>query len=264
MKKRLYWYLPILIFFLSSCTLIEDIIPLGSTSTPTSTATIMLTQTDLPTETPTPTHTATITPTQSNTPTPTITPTSTITPTPTFEYPSVVVNVQAAHCRYGPAKAYLHAADLYEGDKGLVQGRFQYSNWLYDKWDKLEYRCWVSPYVVDVLGDISTINYHRIGLERIPSTLYIPPSNVRAVREGDAVTITWDRVPMTEDDDRGYLIEAFVCQNGVYLWWPVSFPDQYTTSYTVTDETGCAFKSEGKIYTVEKHGYTEPVSIPWP
>lgn len=174
------------------------------------------------------------------------------------------MNVQAAHCRYGPAKAYLHAADLYEGDRGVVQGRFQYSNWLYVKWEKLEYRCWVSPFVVEVSGDVSLINYHRIGLERIPSTLYNPPSNVQAVREGDAVTITWNRVPMTEDDDRGYMIEAFVCQDGGYYWWPVSFPDQYTTSYSVQDEGGCAFKSNGEIYTVEKHGYTEPVTIPWP
>lgn len=270
MRNKLYRCLLIFILFLSSCTFMEDAISVKSTSTPSSTATITPSKTDRPTETPTPADTATITPTLTNsptatdTPTPTITHTSTITLTPTFEFPSVEVNVQAAHCRYGPAKAYLHAADLYEGDTGLVQGRFQYSDWLYIKWDKLEYRCWVSPYVVDVSGDVSTINYHRIGLERIPSTLYNPPSNVQAVRDGDNVTITWNRVPMTEDDDRGYLIEAFVCQDGAYLWWPVSFPDQYTTSYTVTDETGCAFESKGEIYTVEKHGYTDPVPIPWP
>ena len=132
------------------------------------------------------------------------------------------------------------------------------------KWDKLEYRCWVSPYVVEVSGDVSVINYHRIGLERIPSTLYNPPSNVHAAREGDVATITWNRVPMTKDDDRGYLIEAFVCQNGAYLWWTVSFLDQYTTSYTVRDEAGCTSESKGEIYTVEKHGYTDPVKIPWP
>ena len=232
------------------------------TNTPTPPGTHTFTATF--TETPTITHTPTLTPTETITPAPTQTPTPSITPTPTFDFPDVVVNVQAAHCRYGPAKAYLHAADLYEGDRGIVQGRFQYSDWLYVKWEKLNYRCWVSPYVVDVSGDISTIAYQGIGLERIPVTLYEPPENVRAYREGDMVTITWDHVWMTEDDDRGYLIEAFVCQDGAYYWWPVSFEDQYTTQYTVKDDSSCAFPSSGKIYTVEKHGYTQPVTIPWP
>ena len=35
---------------------------------------------------------------------------------------------------------------------------------------------------------------------------------------------------MTEDKDRGYFIDMFVCQTG-YIWWPVSFPNQYTTSH---------------------------------
>ena len=83
------------------------------------------TQTFTPTETPVPTLTFT----------PTITLTPTITATPTFAFPSVTVNKQA-HCRYGPAVAYLHAADLYPGDTGTVRGRFIYSKWLYVKFDK--------------------------------------------------------------------------------------------------------------------------------
>ncbi len=231
---------------------------------------ITATSTRIPTasETITKAFTQTLTPTFTRTATETLTPTiirtSTITFTPTFDYPDVVVNVNAAHCRYGPSKAYLHAADLYVGDHGIVQGRFQYSDWLYVKWDKINYRCWVSPYVVDISGDVSTVYYAEIGLERIPSTLYNSPQNVQATRDGDLVTITWSRVNMTQDDDRGYLIEAWVCQDGAYLWWTVSFPDQYTTSYTVKDEAGCPSLSSGKIYTVEKHGYTAPTIIPWP
>ncbi|MBN2046597.1 MAG: hypothetical protein JW750_02040, partial [Anaerolineaceae bacterium] len=76
--------------------------------------------------------------------------------------------------------------------------------------------------------------------------------------------ISWNPVKMTEDDDRGYLIEAWVCQDGRYLWWPVSFPNQYTTSYTVKDQAGCPLPSSAVIYTVEKHGFSEPVTIPWP
>lgn len=223
--------------------------------------------------TKTPTSTLTFTPTETFTPTLTFTPTETLTPTltftpsvtstPTFSFPSVRVNKQA-HCRYGPSSAYLHAADLYAGDVGTVRGRFIYSTWLYIKFDKLDYFCWVSPSVVDVVGDISKVNYKELNLQSIGSNQYGPPKNVHAVRDGNKVTISWDQVEMTKDKDRGYLIEAFVCQDGAYLWWTFSYPDQYSTSYTVKDEAGCSAPSSGKLYTVEKHGFSDPATIPWP
>ncbi len=229
-----------------------------ASSTPSATATFTLTNT--PTETPTPT----VTHTPTETPTPTITNTATISPTPTFDFPDVVVNKPAAHCRYGPSVAYLHAADLYEGDTGTVRGRFLYSNWLYIKFDKLDYYCWVSPSVVNVSGDITTILYQDLNLQAVGSNMYGGPTGVRASRQGDTVFITWNKVNMTEDDDRGYLIEAWVCQNGAYIWWTVSFDDRTDTSYEVQDEAGCPMPSSGVIYTVEKHGFSEPVTIPWP
>jgi hypothetical protein len=94
--------------------------------------------------------------------------------------------------------------------------------------------------------------------------MYGPPNNVSALRDGNKVVIKWDQVVMTTDDDRGYFIEAFVCQGGAYLWWTFSYPDQFTTSYTVKDEAGCALPSKGLLYTVEKHGYSVPVEILWP
>ena len=220
-----------------------------------------------PTHTPTfiPTATATITPspTFTLTLTPSITPSPTITPTPTFAFPTVTVNKQA-HCRYGPSVAYLHAADLYPGDKGTVRGRFEFSSWLYIKFDKLNYYCWVAPSVVDVVGDVTTVYFTEPNLQSIGYNNYGKPEGVYAVRNGNQVTIHWDQVHMTKDHDRGYLIEAFVCQDGFYLWWTYSFPDQYTTSYTVRDESGCPAPSQGQILTVEKHGFSNPAIIPWP
>jgi hypothetical protein len=183
--------------------------------------------------------------------------------TPTFSFPTVTVNKQA-HCRYGPSAAYLHAADLYPGDAGTVRGRYIYGNWLYIKFDKLNYFCWVAPSVVDVVGDVSTVAYKELNLQSIGSNMYGPPKNVTAVRDGNKVTISWEQVKMTTDDDRGYLLELFVCQDTIYKWWTDSYPDQFTTSYTVTDEAGCAQPSSGKLYTVEKHGFSEPAIIPWP
>jgi hypothetical protein len=148
------------------------------------------TETSSPSLTPTatPTQTASLTPTF--TATPTITPTSGPTLTPTFSFPAVTVN-QQAHCRYGPNTAYLHAADLYAGDIGTVRGRFNLSKWLFVKFDKLNYFCWVAPSVVDVVGDITTVKFTQVYLPG-PSVLYNPPHNVSAKRDGNKVSISWD------------------------------------------------------------------------
>ena len=243
---KVYGIILLIFLFVSSCA--------PSTEEPiTATATAASTKTS--------TGTLTLTPTETRTPTPAFTPT--ITATPTFAFPTVTVNKQA-HCRYGPSAAYLHAADLYPGDVGTVRGRYIYGNWLYIKFDKLNYFCWVAPSVVDVVGDVSTVAYKELNLQSIGSNMYGPPKNVTAVRDGNKVTISWEQVKMTLDDDRGYLLELFVCQDTIYMWWTDSYPDQYSTSYTIRDETGCAEPSSGKLYTVEKHGFSEPVNIPWP
>ncbi len=229
-------------------------------------------QTSVPTDTSQPTFLPSLTPTLTFTPLPSQTSTITLTPTitetigpsatPTFSFPVVTVNKQA-HCRYGPNVAYLHAADLYAGDVGTVRGRFHLSKWLFIKFDKLNYFCWVAPSVVDVVGDITTIKFTDVYLPG-PSVLYKPPQNVSAVRDGKNVTITWDVLPMTDDDDRGYFLDIFVCQGGAYLWYPVALPNRDATSYTIKDEAGCPVASGGKLYAVEKHGYTRPVELGWP
>ena len=217
--------------------------------------------------TKTSTPTLTFTPTETFTPTLTLTPTITLSPTitatPTYTFPAVTVNKQA-HCRYGPSVAYLHAADLLAGDTGTVRGRFIYSKWLYVKFDKLNYFCWVAPSVVDVVGDTALINYKELNLQAIGSNMYGPPKGVTAIRSGNEVIINWSQVNMTKDDDRGYLLELFVCQGGYLLWWTDSYPDQFMTSYEVRDEPGCSESSSGLLYTVEKHGFSQPVTIPWP
>jgi hypothetical protein len=236
-------------------------------ATETPTATITPRASDTPTATLLPTNTATPsqTPIPSDTPTPTVSVTPSITPSPTFAFPGVVVNKQA-HCRYGPSTAYLHAMDLSAGDTGKVVGRFAYSKWLLVRWDDPTDRatCWVAPSVVDVTGDVTTVTLQEVRLPEPVTKLYDPPAWVTATRSGNEVTISWAQVVMTADDDRGYFIEAWVCQSGNYLWWTAWMGDQYKTSYTVTDEAGCSRPSSGKLYAVEKHGYLPPLTIPWP
>jgi hypothetical protein len=250
-------------------TLIALACNLPALSTPPATPSTIpstVTQTEFPIETVTLTALPTETAIPSLTPTTTLTPTITDTPgpsvTPTFAFPVVTVNKQA-HCRYGPATAYLHAADLYAGDVGTVRGRFNNSKWLYIKFDKLKYFCWVAPTVVEVVGDLTTIKFTEVHLPG-PSVLYGPPKGVNAVRDGDKVTISWEVLKMTDDDDRGYLLDIFVCQKGVYFWSPIALENRDKTSYTIKDEAGCPLPSGGKLYAVEKHGYTSPVNLNWP
>jgi len=233
-------------------------------------AALLATPTPTPTRTPTPTltptmtatATITLTPTVTETPTVTLTPTITETPTPTltptFDFPDVTVNEQA-HCRYGPNKAYLHAGDLYQGDHGLLWNRNPDGSWLWVRFDKLWYACWVSASVVTVDGDVFSVVTYMNALPK--SSLYGPPEWVRAERQGDSVVVTWAKVNMTEDDDRGYFLKARVCQNGYLI---DVLAATMGTSYTFQDDTGCEQESGGEVYTVEKHGYTAPKKIPWP
>jgi hypothetical protein len=217
---------------------------------PTSTPTV----TPTPSPTPSPTTTSTATQTETATPVPTQTPT----PSPTSEFPIAIAKMRA-FCRYGPGKAYLYSHELNEGDRAEVHGRSYSGTWLWLKPESLERHCWSAASVVEVSGDISTLNFVASILPH--STLYGPPQSVRAERDGHQVTVAWEKVWMTVDDDRGYLIEANICQNGVLISVAVQTNDN---RYELIDESGCAGASGGKLYTVEKHGYTDPVEIPWP
>jgi hypothetical protein len=253
-----------LILLISSCSTSPIVLQQPTTEQPSSTAshtplpTHTATFTPTSTLTPTQTLTATITPTPTQTSTPTITLTPTSTPSPTYSLPTLVVKMQS-NCRYGPAKAYLYAWGMYAGDTATVWGRNETGTWLWIQPDKIKYQCWIATSLVDVTGDIFSVYVAPVRLPH--STLYGPPSGISAVRDGDSVTVSWNRVNMTEDDDRGYMIEANVCQAGNLVWTAVATMD---TSYTITDEVGCREPSNGKLYTVEKHGYTDPVPIPWP
>jgi hypothetical protein len=233
------------------------------TETPSPTATLLNTSTPAltasPTLAPTVTDTATITLTPTETPSPSTTPSPTITLTPTFDFPDIKV-LQQAHCRYGPGSAYLHAADLYEGDLGQLWNRNYAGTWLWVQFDKIHYPCWVAASLAEVTGDIFSVVSYFPALPK--STLYGPIQHVAANRDGNYVTVTWDGVWMTEDDFRGFLIEANVCQNGFRI--DVAYHSNKEQMTILDERKNCEGQSNGKLYGVEKHGYTDWVSIPWP
>jgi len=207
---------------------------------------------------PTQTTTSTVTRSLTITPTPYVTPTSTDTPTSTQDVPRVTVLMQA-FCRYGPGKAYLYSHGLYTGDRAVVEGRNYSGTWLWIQPENLDRHCWMAASVSEVSGNISSVPVVTTILPH--STLYEAPKKVQAIRKGDLVVVTWEPVWMTEDDDRGYMIEAMICQNGSFFSVAVQTDKP---KYEFTDEQGCSGTSGGKLYTVEKHGYTDPVFIPWP
>jgi hypothetical protein len=74
---------------------------------------------------------------------------------------------------------------------------------------------------------------------------------------------------MTEDDYRGYLIEAWVCQGSRQIFLPIKYETSYDQNNSmmevkVTDEPGCDVPSSARIYSAEKHGYTAYRMVPWP
>lgn len=238
-----------------------------STATPRPSATASKTATSTQDPSATPSPTIAFSPTSTDTPTPAGPPTETprpsrtpsITPTPTFDPPEGRIREQA-NCRYGPGAAYLYEWGLYPANHVDILATNALGDWFYiHPWYFLG-DCWVRADLVEVLrGDTSTL---RPFYGLLPfSELYKPPRTVSAVRNGDEVTISWSEVWMTEDDYRGYLIEAWLCVDGQLIFTPIAVDGLV---YTVHDETGCQQASSARVYTAEKHGYTEWRLVHWP
>jgi hypothetical protein len=96
------------------------------------------------------------------------------------------------------------------------------------------------------------------------SPYYRAPKGVSAIRQGDEVTVSWIGIQLRAGDETAeapYLIEAWLCQDGELIFTPVGV---YSHAFTLVDEPGCEEPSYGRLFIVEKHGYTLPTDIPWP
>jgi hypothetical protein len=218
-------------------------------------------------DSPTPTGTPTTTDTPTETPTPTL--------TPTYSAPRIRV-LMWSQCRYGPGVGYLYEYDLFEGNLMEVigwreilaqkdEGVWEPSIWLYVRALGGVNICWVNSNLVKVYqGNIFDAPPYTA---RMPfSELYKPPKSVEAWREGNNVTVMWSSVWMTEDDYRGYLVEAWVCRGGQLYLAPVGYKgvNVANPAVVIPDEPGCSEPSNARLYTVEKHGYTQWIRVPWP
>jgi hypothetical protein len=171
---------------------------------------------------------------------------------------------------YGPGSAYLYKYGLNATVLMTVIGRNMDGTWLNIKsaYDKASNACWIKASLVKFdTGDIKDVPIVWTALPY--STLYKPPAAVSAHRVGDEVSIFWQPVWMTEDDYVGYLIEAWVCQGGTLVFLPIKYATSFDQNSSmmvvqVKDEPGCDLPSSARIYTVEKHGYTDYRMISWP
>jgi hypothetical protein len=214
--------------------------------------------------------------------TPTLTPTRTRIPsaTPTWSPPRVEVvsapGTEKSACWYGPSTGYLYKYGLPDGVWMRVIGRNEEGSWVAVKAgdDPDSNACWIQTQLVKFLqGTIADVPVLWIALPY--SVLYKPPTAVSTNRVGDEVTIFWQPIWMTEDDYRGYMVEAWVCQGGRQVFRPIGYVTSYTDNQLmiarkgiiavkVVDEPGCDMPSRARLYAVEKHGYTNYVMVPWP
>jgi hypothetical protein len=225
----------------------------------------------------TPSFTPAISPTPTDTPT--ITPSATESPlpsaTPTYSPPRIRVRMHS-QCRFGPGVGYLYDYDLFEGNLMEVigwheilapkdTGLWEPSIWLYVRAVGGVNICWVNANLVEtVKGNIFDAPIYTSFLPY--SVLYRAPKAVEAWRDGNNVTVMWGSIWMTEDDYRGYLVEAWVCHNKQLYLAPVGWTGANVANPAVLipDEPGCSEPSSARLYAVEKHGYTSWIPVPWP
>ncbi len=215
------------------------------------------TSTPLPSRTPEPSATST------NTPAPTESPTAK--PIPTYTNLRGEVIVERANCRYGPGAPYLYKYGLIGGSNLEIIGRIESGAWIEIRAIGGTNPCWVKADLLQIKGnvmDVAPIDPLNVRLPRSP--YYGPPTGVSASRSGVEVTVSWNSVDLKSGDDSEqftYLVEAWVCRQGKIVFAPTG---SYQTAVKISDEPGCDTASHGRVFAVEKHGYTRWVNIPWP
>lgn len=232
-----------------------------ATLTPYFTATAV--PSSLPALTYTPTPVSSETPAQTFTPGISSSPTGTSTATPIPTYVILHGEVLAlSNCRYGPGAPYLYKYALIEGSNLEVIGRNDLGTWVLVRAIGGKNPCWVKASLMKIKGDVINVAPTYIPLPQSP--YYGPVKGVSAVRKGDEVIISWNPVHLRAGDNSEqfpYLIEAWVCTQGRLVFTPVG---SYSPTINIHDESGCSQPSHGRLFAVEKHGYTKWIEIPWP
>ena len=253
-----------LLLFLAGCTGIVDSDRLAS---PAISDSLSMT----PSVTFMPTYTTTTTPIPTGTIPPTATPaltatvTPSLTPSPVYEILRGMVNVEHVMCFYGPSKAYLYKYGLLGGSNLEILGIMRDTGYIQVRAVGGDNPCWMNLEWMNVKGNVENLQpMDSMRLDLPWSPYYGPLASVTATRKDNQVTISWSPLVLRAGDDseqEPYLVETWVCQSGLIRFIPFGV---YETTLTVEDQSDCGENSHGRVYGVEKHGYTLPVNIPWP
>jgi len=255
------FYIPLgLIFMLTACTPAQSS---HSITLTLSTVASTLTSTLTASVTSPPKSTATLTPSLANTLTPTTSPT--FQPKQTFTVLRGVVNQEHVSCFYGPSKAYLYKYGLLKGNRLDIIGTIADTNYIEVQAIGGNNPCWMNLEWMDVQGDIHSVKPIDPLTINIPWSPYYPALNwAKATRSGNTVTIDWALLKLRAGDDSEqelFLLEAWVCRDEKLTFVPIG---AYENKVMVLDEPGCNEPSFGRVYGVEKHGYTKYLKFQWP
>lgn len=259
-----FWrFLLIGTLWLAACSPTFGRVMQNADPTPIVETTPAITPTNLATQTPP----ATVAPTSTRTLSPTFTQVPTITPSPVPTYSVLrgVVNEEHVMCFYGPSKAYLYKYGLLGGNRLEILGILKDTGYLQIKAIGGSNPCWMNMQFMDIQGDMALLQPIDPLEVKLPfSPYYGALDSVVATRSGNEVTISWSPLELRAGDDseqEPYLVETWVCQGGSLVFIPFGV---YETEVTVLDEPGCSQPSFGRVYGVEKHGYTPYLKIGWP
>lgn len=214
-----------------------------------------------------PTSTSTSAPTETPTEIPSPTPSDTPTPEPTATYATLRgrVNVERVSCRYGPGAMYLYLYGMIQGANQDIIGRNDNGSWALTRARGDTIACWVKTDLMDLNGDILSVQPIHPDDYRLPESPYYGPlTGVSAARSGDQVTVSWHPLVLRAGDDSEqtpYVLQVWACRSGQIVMESIG---SYQTAASVIDESGCSEPSRGRITAAEKHGYTKFVEIPWP
>ena len=162
----------------------------------------MITSSFTPTATFTAKPSATATATSTNTPSPTFTRTASPTLIPTYEILRGEVNVPHVSCFYGPHKSYLYKYGLVGGSNLEIIGRNIDTNYIEIRAIGGTNPCWMNFEWMNVKGDINLVRPIPATEVVLPqSPYYGPVSGVKATREGDQVTISWNYLAISPGKD---------------------------------------------------------------
>ncbi len=163
---------------------------------------------------------------------------------------------------------YQYKTSFPAGQQVEVVGRSDDSEWIAIEevggWNS----CWVRATQADLQN--ARVEDLPVATTLLPRSEYEFGSPTPVVRrEGDEVMLSWEAVYMSADEIQGYLIDAYVCQNGQHIHLPVfvskTFEENVGTITTkITDEAGCAEPSTAHIVSVGKRGFAEWEKIFWP